>query len=272
MANPVLNERSVERARSESSAGWASPTSADPWNPPINDGPISPYSGARDGAMTVRGTAWATASLFAVLLVSAGVGWGLVDADATGVTSFPGWLILPVLAGFGLVILSSFKPHLARFTAPAYAVLEGIVVGAISHAYDATYNGIVLQAVGATAGVFVVMLALYGLRIIRVTDRLRRTVIGATLGICVFYGISLLFSLFGATPTFFRDGSVLGIVISLVIAAVAAFNLALDFDMIDKSAQAGAPRSFEWFGALALTVTIVWLYLEMLRLIGQLRN
>src|SRR5262249_50095350 len=156
--------------------------------------------------------------------------------------NFPAWLLLPMFAALGVAFLTAFKPHLSRFLAPLYAILQGIVVGAISHVYDAQWDGIVLQAVGATIAVFAVMLALYGLRITRVTDRFRRIVIGATLGVVLLYGVSFLFALFGATPSFLYDASLLGIGLSVLIAGIAAFNLALDFDMIEKGAKMGAPK------------------------------
>ena len=273
MANPVLTEKVFQEAAvpAEAEAGWAAPATETVYHPPITDGPVSPY--VRHEAMTVGGTAAATGVLL-VLLVAAGVvGWNLVTIDPTGQTvDFPGWLLLPILGAVGIAFLTAFKPHLARFTSPVYALLMGLAVGAISHVYDATWDGIVLQAVCATIAVFAVMLALYGLRIIRVTDRFRRIVIGATLGVVLLYGVSLLFSLFGHTPSFLYDSSLLGIGLSVFICGLAAFNLALDFDMIEKGAKFGAPKSYEWYGAFGLLVTIVWLYLEILRLLARLRS
>jgi len=276
MANPVLSDKVFEDAAAEANPGWAAPAPATDgvYHPPITDGPVSPYTSVRTGVMTVGGTAAATGVLL-VLLCAAGVfGWNLVKLDpVTGeISNFPGWIFLPLLAGVGIAFLTAFKPHLARFTGPLYAIAQGLVVGAISHVYDAQWSGIVLQAVGATIAVFFVMLALYGLRIIRVTDRMRRIVIGATLGVVLLYGVSLLFSLFGHTPSFLYDSSLLGIGLSVLIAGLAAFNLALDFDIIERGAKAGAPRYMEWYGAFALTITLVWLYLELLRLFARLRS
>jgi uncharacterized YccA/Bax inhibitor family protein len=275
MANPVLSDKVFESAAAEANPGWAAPSPASEgvYHPPITDGPISPYTPVRAGAMTIGGTVAATGVLLVLLLAGALVGWNLVKLDAAGeVQTFPGWLFVPLLGALGLAFLTVFKPHLARFTAPVYAVAEGLVVGAISHIYDAQWDGIVIQAVGATIGVFVVMLALYGLRIIRVTDRFRRIVIGATFGVLLLYGVSLLFSLFGHTPSFIYDSSAFGILLSIFIAGLAAFNLALDFDIIERGARAGAPRYMEWYGAFALLVTLVWLYLELLRLLARLRS
>jgi uncharacterized YccA/Bax inhibitor family protein len=270
MPNPVLNERVFEKARTETDPGWAAPEPGTVWHPPIDDGPLTPY---RTGVMTIGGAITATGVLFALLLVTSVIGWNLVKVDANGdVTSFPGWIIVALIGALGVAIVTAFKPTIARYTAPVYALAEGLVVGAISHVFDAQYSGIVIQAVGATIGVFTVMLALYGLRIIRVTDRFRRIVIGATVGVMLLYGVSLLFSLFGNTPSFLHDASLLGIGLSVVVAGIAAFNLALDFDLIEKGANAGAPKYMEWYAAFGLMVTIVWLYLELLRLLARLRE
>ncbi|MSY19012.1 MAG: hypothetical protein F2735_06705, partial [Actinobacteria bacterium] len=143
-------------------------------------------------------------------------------------------------------------------------------VGAISHSYESFQNGIVVQAAGATVAVFAIMLFLYRTNIIKVTDRMRRIVVGATLGIMVFYGISMLINLFGGTVPFLSDTSALSIGFSFLVAGVAAFNLALDFDFIEKGAKAGLPKQMEWVAAVGLLVTIVWLYLEILRLLSKL--
>jgi uncharacterized YccA/Bax inhibitor family protein len=275
MPNPVLNEKVFQQAApTEADAGWAAPgVEAATYHPPITDGPASPYRGVRTGVMTVGGTAAASGVLLVLLIAAGAVGWNLVSTDPTGQTiDFPGWLLLPLFAALGVAFLTAFKPHLARFLSPVYAILEGLVVGAISHVYNARWDGIVIQAVGATVAVFAVMLALYGLRIIRVTDRFRRIVIGATFGVLILYGVSALFSLFGHTPSFIYDASLFGIGLSILVAGIAAFNLALDFDMIEKGSKAGAPNYMEWYGAFGLLVTLVWLYLEILRLLARLRS
>src|SRR5262245_63452607 len=128
--------------------------------------------------MTVQGTITISAALLAVLVAAAVIGWNTVEA-VQGEVQFPSWTLIGILIGFAAVIGCSFRPHLAKFLAPVYAVAQGVVVGAISHAFDIAYNGIVLQAVGATMGVFAVTLVMYRTRIVRVTDRFRRTVIAA---------------------------------------------------------------------------------------------
>lgn len=275
MANPVLNDKQLEKAANE--AGWAAPASGE-WSAPspssrrpVDDGPVSPWTPA-SGLMTVGGTVSATAVLFTLLLAGATVGWFGVDAPDGEVYSFPTFAILGVFVGFALAITLAFKPMWARVLAPLYAVAQGLFVGAISRAYETYYDGIVVQAAGVTVTVFAGMLALYGLRIVKVTDRFRRTIVGATLGIMVFYGISLLMSLFGATPPFISSTSAFGIGFSVVVAAIAAFNLALDFDFIERGSKQGMPKAVEWFAAFGLLVTVVWLYLEILRLLAKLRE
>jgi uncharacterized YccA/Bax inhibitor family protein len=272
MANPVLNDKAFTQVVADDSrAGWAAPTATGPtvWNPPVTDGPITPY---RRDVMTIGGTVSATAVLFALLLVTSVWGWTLTPTSTDGAARIPGWIFLPIFAGLGLAILTVVKPHLARITAPLYALAQGFFVGSISKAYNSLWNGIVAQAVGATIAVFGVMLVLYSLRVIRVTDRFRRIVIGATLGVAVLYLVSMLLSLFGHTPSFISQPSGFGIIFSIVVCGIAAFNLALDFDIIERGAAAGAPKYMEWYGAFGLLVTVIWLYLEMLRLLSKLRQ
>ncbi len=279
MPNPVLNDKVFERetraagvGAGADAPGWAAPDPglAGQRTPPIDDGPISPYRSALD-RMSYGGTLTATGVLFVILLIGAGIGWNLVNPSPTEVT-FPWWVWIAPIVGLGLVILSAFKPHLARFTAPVYAAAEGVFVGAISRLYEYQWNGIVVQAAGATVAVTGVMLFLHTSRILKVTDRFRRMVIGATLGLAIFYGIGLLISLFGGTPPFLASTSVFGIGFSILAAALAAFNLSLDFDLIERGVKMGAPKYMEWFAAQALMVTIVWLYLELLRLLAKLRE
>lgn len=269
MGNPLLNDKRLEQAAQADSAGWAAPEAGS--RGPMNDGPVSPWTPS-EGSMTIGGTSSAAAVLFVLLLVGATIGWLGVDAPDGEIYKFPTFAIAGLLVGFGLAIFLAFKPHLARFLAPVYAVAQGLFVGAVSRAYETFYDGIVIQAAGATIAVFVTMLALYGLRIIKVTNRFRKIVIGATLGIALFYGVSLLMSLFGATPPFIQSTSAFGIGFSFFVAALAAFNLALDFDFIERGAKEKMPESVEWYAAFGLLVTVVWLYLEILRLLAKMRE
>ena len=273
MSNPILNESRFNKLREGTAgdAGWGvgSGQPANTWAPPINDGPVSPH---HPGVMTVSGTASASMVLFALLLVSAAVGWIAVAEPQPGVLSFPPMAFVGAIIGFIAVMVTVFKPMTSHILGPVYAVGQGLFVGALSKMFDATYSGIVVQAVGTTLAVFGVMLFLYRTRILRVTDKFRRIVIGATLGVMVFYLASFVFSMFGANVSFLSSSSGMGILFSLFVAGLAAFNLALDFDFIERGEAMGLPRRMEWFAALGLLVTLVWLYLEVLRLLAKLRD
>ena len=273
MPSPVLNERTLEKAP----ATWAPPDPNSAYHAPIDDGPISTW---RPALMTVNGTIGKTAVLFTLLLISAAAGW--MNTDSPEIVERNGQLVynyaIPALAwvgaivGIGLVFLLMFKPHLAKFIAPAYALAQGFFVGSLSKMYETFFNGIVVQAAGATIAVFAVMLALYNTKIIKVTDKFRRTVIFATLGIMALYLVSFVISLFGGSVPFINDASLLGIGFSVLVCGIAAMNLALDFDFIERGAKAGLSKDYEWVAAVGLLVTIVWLYLEILRLLAKLRN
>ena len=270
MANPFLNDKAINEA---SKAGWAAPEPSTqvlgPARTPIDDGPISSWA---PRVMTVGGTITATGVLMVILLASAVVGWTSTDVAPSGQVQLPMLAIVGILVGFVCAIAVHFKPLLSKFIAPVYAIAEGFFLGAISRAYNEWQDGIVLQAVGATMAVFVVMLVLYQTRIIKVTDRFRRTIITATLGLMAFYLISLVFSLFGHTPSFISSPSLLGIGFSLFAAGLAAMNLALDFDFIEKGAEQKLPKGMEWYAAFGLLITLVWLYLELLRLLSKLNQ
>jgi uncharacterized YccA/Bax inhibitor family protein len=288
MPNPIMSDKALDEAAAKE--GWAAPSGpaansgAFPppmptpldggygqWNPPMTDGPVSTWQGR---VMTVNGTITATAVLMVVLLVSAVFGWNSVDTAPNGELQFPAISMIGVVVGFVAVLVASFKPNLARFLGPVYALAQGFFVGAISKAYETFQDGIVLQAIGATLGVVCVMLFLYGTRILKVTDRMRRVVIAATFGLMLFYLVSFVISLFAGSDSvsFINSSSGLGIAFSIFAAGLAAFNLALDFDFIERGAQRGLPKNMEWFAALGLLVTIVWLYLEMLRLLSKLQR
>ncbi|MGD9701696.1 MAG: Bax inhibitor-1/YccA family protein [Acidimicrobiia bacterium] len=272
MANPILNDKAFGSAATKSGATWAPPKPGVDWNPPISDGPITSWQSASD-RMTVSGTATAAGVLFVLLLISAGFGWAAVPAAVEGqAPTFPGIAMVGVIVGFVAVIVSMFKPKLARFLAPVYAIAQGYFVGAISKAYENYQDGIVVQAAGATIAVFAVMLFLYGTRIIKVTDRMRRIVIGATMGIALLYLVSFVIRLLGGNVSFLQQPSLLGIGFSVLVVGLAAFNLALDFDFIERGTKANLPKHMEWVAALGLLVTVVWLYLEILRLLSKLRD
>jgi uncharacterized YccA/Bax inhibitor family protein len=264
-SNPALSDAAFDRI-AESEAGWAAGTQQ------MQDAYAVPTgSTVRSDTMTVNGTVWATGALL-VLVVGAGIyGWNSVDVTQEN-PSLPGWIFPILLAAFAVAMVTCFKPNVARFTAPIYALLEGAFLGAISGLYNEAWNGIALQAVMLTIGVFAVMLFLYATRIIKVTDKLRMGIFAATGAVLLAYVANMIFSLFGADLPFLHDTGAIGIAISLAIVAVAAFNLLLDFDFIERGVAAGAPAHIEWYAAFGLLVTIVWLYLELLRLLAILQG
>ena len=192
--------------------------------------------------------------------------------EVENTTSMPGWLIIAMFVGLGLGLVTAFKPKLARFLAPLYALAYGTVLGAISAVYNNSWDGIVVQAILATMGVVLAMFVLYATRIIKVTPKYVAMVMAATFGILAMFLVGWIASIFGADIMFWDDPSPIGIGISVVIVIVAALNLAIDFDFIEKASTAGVPRYMEWYGAFGVTVTIVWLYLEILRLLALLRS
>jgi uncharacterized YccA/Bax inhibitor family protein len=221
--------------------------------------------------MTVSGAVNRSILLLAITIAAAWVTGS--NALEPGVTWAGPVLLVGIFGGLVVALITIFKPNVAHITAPLYAVLEGAAVGVISAYYAAEYAGIVMEAVGATFAVFLVMLVLYRFRVIRVTQRFRMVVIGATAGIFVFYLATFLLGLFGVINTYdLYGGGTLAIVISVVIVIVAALNLALDFDFIEAGANAHAPRRMEWYAGFGILVTLIWLYLEILRLLALTRR
>ena len=218
--------------------------------------------------MTVAGTAWKTLILLLLVCFGAAFTWRAVAGGNTGVL-MPA-LLVGGIGGLVLALVTSFVPRLAPITAPLYAVVEGLALGAISALYDARYAGLPRTAVVLTLATAGGMYLLYATGIIRATPMFRKIVVGATLGIVLASLVAFVARLFGAQLPFLWDSSPLGIGISVVIVGVAALNLVLDFDFIEQASRRGAPRATEWFGAFGLTVTLVWLYLELLRLLSRL--
>jgi uncharacterized YccA/Bax inhibitor family protein len=170
-------------------------------------------------------------------------------------------------------MITMFKPTVAPWTAPLYAALEGVLLGAISQVIEQRYKGgIAVQAVSLTCGVLFIMLFMYATRIIRVTDKLRMGIVVATSALCLFYLVAMVLSFFHVGVPLLFSSSIYGIGFSLFVVGLAAFNLLLDFDFIEKASQTSAPKYMEWYGAFGLMVTLVWLYLEILRLLMKLAS
>lgn len=221
-------------------------------------------------AMTIGGTVLKTAILVLILLATAAYTWMQAVGDNAPVAY--GLLMVGCIGGFVIALVTVFIPKVSPFTSPIYAALEGLVLGAISAVFEALYPGIVVQAVGLSIGVLAVMLFLYGTGIIRATEKFKIGVIAATGAICLVYLVSMVVSLFGSHVPYIHESGPVGIGFSLVVVVIAALNLILDFDFIEQGVRHQAPKYMEWYGGFSLLVTLVWMYLEILRLLAKLRG
>lgn len=226
-------------------------------------------SGDSTERMTIQGTMNKTGLLMLLVLAGAYYTW---NAFAKG-QNVQFFMIGGAIGGFIVALITVFKKEWAAYTAPAYALLQGLFLGAISALYNFAFEdrmpNIITNAVGLTVSVGIAMFLLYHFRVIRVTEKFRSIIVMATVGIAIFYLVVMVARLFGAQMAFMHDSSPLGIGISLFIVGIAALNLLLDFDMIEQGAAYGAPKYMEWFGGFALLVTLIWLYLEILRLLSR---
>jgi uncharacterized YccA/Bax inhibitor family protein len=250
-------------------------------NPALNEAVFRRASVAdsRAGVMTLEGTVIKTSVLVVLLLITAFYTWGLVRVEdtAAGVQvivppTVYGLLVLGCIGGLITAMVTIFAPRASPFTAPLYAALEGLVLGGISALFEVRYPGIAVQAVGVTTGTLLSLLILYGTRMVRVTEKFKMGVIAATGGICIVYLIDFIMSFFGTRVPFIHESGMIGIGFSLVVVVIAAMNLLLDFDFIERGVEVGAPKYMEWYGGFGLMVTLIWLYIEVLRLLAKLRN
>lgn len=238
-------------------------------NPILTDRAFGGVRGTATGAvMTVQGTVNRTAVLLGLLLVSSSWVWGRAMAGAP----VQGYLLGGIFGGFIVALVTIFKKAWAPVTAPAYAVLEGLALGGLSAIFEMQYPGIVIQAVTLTFGTLAALLLAYTSRLIPVTQNLRLGIVAATGGIALVYLVSMVLGFFNIRMPFLYDASPLSIGISVFIVIIAALNLVLDFDFIERGSEGGLPKYMEWYGAFGLMVTLVWLYLEILRLLSKMRS
>jgi uncharacterized YccA/Bax inhibitor family protein len=222
-------------------------------------------------SMTIQGTVNKTGVLLLCVVVTAAYTWGLSHSQ-TPEAAYP-WMIGGAIGGFILALVTIFRMQWSPITAPMYALLEGFFLGGISAVFERAYPGIAVRAISLTFGVLLVLLLAYKTGIVRATRGFKLGVIAATGGIALVYAINMIMSLFGHSQmSFLYSSSPLGIGISLFVVVIASLNLILDFDMIENAARMGAPRYMEWYGAFGLMVTLIWLYMEILRLLSKLRR
>jgi uncharacterized YccA/Bax inhibitor family protein len=233
----------------------------------------SRYGGAIDAAnsMTLSGTVNKTGILLVCAIATAGWTWHqfLQTRDIADVAPL---IMAGVIGGFICALVTIFKKEWSPVTAPIYALLEGLALGGISAVVDLRYPGVGIQAVGLTFGTLFALLLIYSSGLIKVTQKFRLGIVAATCGIALFYLLEIILSFFGIQFAAINGSGIIGIGFSLVVVAIAALNLVLDFDFIERGVQCGAPKYMEWYGAFGIMVTLVWLYLEILRLLAKLRR
>jgi uncharacterized YccA/Bax inhibitor family protein len=222
-------------------------------------------------AMTVQGTVNKTGILLLCVVATAAWTWGLAHSDQPE-AAYP-WMIGGLIGGLISCLVTVFKKEWSAVSAPVYALFEGLILGGISAIFEKSYPGIAIQSVALTFGVLLVLLLAYKTRLIRATRGFVLGIVCATGAIALVYAASILMRLFGLGGISVLYASTpLGIGISVFVVIIAALNLILDFDMIERGASMGAPRYMEWYGAFALMVTLIWLYMEILRLLGKARR
>ncbi len=239
-------------------------------NPTLSEKAFQNLSTDYSEVMTFRGTLNKFGFMLLMLLGTAFYSW---KEFAAGNDTMP-LLLVGLIGGFVVALVITFKKEWAPYLAPLYALLEGLCLGAISSMYNTAFAAkapnIVINAVGLTFGTAIAMYFLYSFRIIRATEKFKAIVISATAGIAIFYLITMVVGFFGVNIAFLHEGSPIGILFSLFVVAIAALNLIMDFDRIEQHSIAGAPKYMEWYCGFGLLVTIVWLYLEILRLLSKL--
>jgi uncharacterized YccA/Bax inhibitor family protein len=240
-------------------------------NPALNVNSFRVDQAVSGEAMTLSGTVNKTGILLICVVATAAWSWNRFFHAPTSDTVLP-LVAIGGIGGFILALVTIFKKEWSPVTSPIYALLEGLALGGISAVFELRYPGIAMQAVGLTFGTLFVLLLAYRSGLIRVTEKFKLGVVAATGGIAVFYLVEFVLGFFGVHFAAINGSGLLGIGFSVVVVIVAALNLVLDFDFIESGVNAGAPKYMEWYGAFGLIVTLVWLYLEILRLLAKLNS
>ncbi len=228
-------------------------------------------------AMTINGTMNKTGLMLLIVMAAAIFTWNkffaavAVNPEGAASAVMP-WVIVGGIGGLITALVTAFRPKSSGISAPIYAIFEGLLLGGLSAIFESMYSGIVMRAVALTLAVFLAMLFLYRSGIIKVTEKLKMGIFAATAGIAVVYLVSFIGGFFGMEFSFLHGNSNFSIGFSLLVVAIAAFNLVLDFSFIENAAEQGAPKYMEWYGAFGLMVTLIWLYLEILRLLSKLAS
>jgi uncharacterized YccA/Bax inhibitor family protein len=244
-------------------------------NPALNDNTFLDIGSGRvvdsNQSMTLNGTVNKTGLLLLLIMISASYAWSRFTGPESASAIMP-LLLIGAIGGLVFALITIFKKTWAPVTAPIYALLEGLFLGGLSAMLEARYPGIVVQAVGLTFGTLGALLMAYRSGLIRATENFKLGVVAATGGIFLLYMVNIVMGFFGHSIGFIHNSGWMGIGFSAFVVVIAALNLVLDFDFIEKGVEAGAPKYMEWYGAFGLIVTLVWLYLEILRLLSKLQS
>ncbi len=236
-------------------------------NPVLNDSTFREGIATGEQRMTLTGTVNATVIFLSLLMVAAFFTWRKVAEDPASAML---WIGGGAIAGLALALVTFFKKEWAAVTGSLYALAEGLLLGGVSAMYEAQFSGIVLQAVLLTAGTLTALLAAYSMGLIKATENFKLGVMAATGGIFLVYLATWILSFFGIQIPWIHESGLMGIGFSVFVVVIAALNLVLDFDFIEQGCEQGAPKYMEWFAAFGLLVTLVWLYLEILRLLSKI--
>jgi uncharacterized YccA/Bax inhibitor family protein len=240
-------------------------------NPALNARAFQGEGVGTGEAMTLKGTINKTGLLLLCVVGTAAWTWNIFMRSGNAQSVMP-LLLVGAIGGLIFALITTFKKTWAPVTAPIYALLEGLVLGAISAMFEMRYHGIAIQAVSLTFGTMFALLLAYRSGLIPVTQNFKLGIIAATGGIALFYVAQIVLGLFGIHFSTINGSGPIGIAFSVFVVIVAALNLVLDFDFIESAVTAGAPKYMEWYGAFGLMVTLIWLYLEILRLLSKLRS
>ena len=239
-------------------------------NPALND-KVFDLGRSTGDVMTVNGTVNRTGILLCLLMFTAVFSWDRAYSAVNPGELYP-WLIGSGIAGFVVALITVFKKTAAPITAPIYAAIEGILLGMLSAFYEMQFPGLVFQAILLTFGTLFALLMAYRSGVIKATENFKLGVFAATGGIGLIYLTTFILSFFGLSIPYIHGSGTIGILFSLFVVVIAALNLVLDFDFIERGAERGAPKYMEWYAAFGLLVTLIWLYIEMLRLLSKLRS
>jgi uncharacterized YccA/Bax inhibitor family protein len=242
-------------------------------NPALGDKTFRSYMVVEPGSrvMTLQGAVNKSIIMLAIVVGVAALAWNYVSTTIDPGMAYP-YAIGAMILGLILALVIIFKQTTAPYLAPLYGAVEGVFLGILSYFFESVYPGIVMQAVGLTFGIFFALLIVYKSRLIPVTQNFKLGIAAATGGIFLVYLVSFVLRLFGFGVPYVHGSGIIGIGFSLFVVVIASLNLVLDFDFIENGAESGAPKHMEWYAAFGLTVTLVWLYIEILRLLSKLRE